>query len=571
MDEKVLLTTHNLWALAAGIVLVALIYLSARAARGKPVALPARFLAEIGLDKVPAPLLWLVGGVWTALLVAFLGGLVWLLLTFLLEGPPEAGKEAIDDRWYIWTLSGLTLALGAVIALPFTLLRTAFAARQTRTAEENLTTDLINKAVEGLGAQKEVSQIGRVIVIDDEEPDGGKRTEVEWRKTPYEPRVGEMIVEEREWQVLTTTEPNLEVRVGAILSLERIARERAKTGTEDGGADHIRIMEILCAYIRENAPASDCKDHPFGAWPAYPEDPTPEVLEERPGKLLERMEKLRGWTDEFPKPRVDIQAALEVIGRRTPQQITLERATPVRGSDDGYRLDLRETNLRRGDLSKLNFGHARFEAARMEGVDLGNAKIDGARLKDARMEGANLREARLEAAFLDRARLEGATLTEARMERAYLRGARLEGAGLDEAWMGGTHLAEARMEGANLAGSRMARAELSGARIEGAYLREAQMDAAYFERARMDENTSLNEALVRHAAVQATALPAGVFDLEQISTMFGDGSVRLPEHLKSHRPRHWPEAELGFKFDREWERWKREGDAYRTPEQRGEG
>ena len=42
------------------------------------------------------------------------------------------------------------------------------------------------------------------------------------------------------------TAPNLEVRIGVIYALERIA--------QDSGQDHTHIMAVLCAYIRNNAP-----------------------------------------------------------------------------------------------------------------------------------------------------------------------------------------------------------------------------------------------------------------------------------------------------------------------------
>ena len=42
------------------------------------------------------------------------------------------------------------------------------------------------------------------------------------------------------------TAPNLEVRIGVIYALERIA--------QDSGQDHTHIMAVLCAYIRNNTP-----------------------------------------------------------------------------------------------------------------------------------------------------------------------------------------------------------------------------------------------------------------------------------------------------------------------------
>jgi hypothetical protein len=48
---------------------------------------------------------------------------------------------------------------------------------------------------------------------------------------------------------MKAAEPNLEVRLGGIYALERIAR--------DSPRDHWTIMEVLTAYVRENAPTPE--------------------------------------------------------------------------------------------------------------------------------------------------------------------------------------------------------------------------------------------------------------------------------------------------------------------------
>jgi hypothetical protein len=75
------------------------------------------------------------------------------------------------------------------------------------------------------------------------------------------------------WTVEEETVPNLEVRLGTIYALERIA--------EDSERDHIPIMETLCAYIRQNAPASNAMNHTLGDWPDWPEDADEETRAER--------------------------------------------------------------------------------------------------------------------------------------------------------------------------------------------------------------------------------------------------------------------------------------------------
>ena len=189
--------------------------------------------------------------------------------------PSQSGKPgdptAIRDLSYaIAVLLGVLVAASTV---PFALIRVWINDRTIKAAEQGLITDRINTAVTGLGVEKTVKQTAP----------GGKITE--------------------------NTDANIEVRLGAVYALERIS--------QDSDRDHMRIMEILCAYIRTNAPLD-------------------------PETSMSRKE-----------PRADIQAALTVIGRRAPDKIALERTK-------GFELDLRDTDLRYVDLSDGDFAQARF-------------------------------------------------------------------------------------------------------------------------------------------------------------------------------------------------------------------
>jgi hypothetical protein len=82
-------------------------------------------------------------------------------------------------------------------------------------------------------------------------------------------------------------QPNLEVRLGGIYALERIARDSPK--------DHWTIMEVLTAYVRRNAP-----------WPPVP----PATAGRAAGA---------GEPQPPPKPRTDIQAILTVPGAGGPR------------------------------------------------------------------------------------------------------------------------------------------------------------------------------------------------------------------------------------------------------------
>jgi hypothetical protein len=130
---------------------------------------------------------------------------------------------------------------------------------------------------------------------------------------------------------------SLDVRLGGIYALERLARESRN--------DHGPISEILTAYIREHTrPTSH--DQTAG------QDPETQPVAAK-------------------RVATDVQAALIVLGRRT-----LAHDPPAPWS--------------------VNLGGAHLEAARLDG-----AHLEGALLADAHLQGALLVNAHLEGARLD--------------------------------------------------------------------------------------------------------------------------------------------------------------------------
>ena len=306
------------------------------------------------------------------------------------NSPPDWIKARTFGRILGWCLAALTLAtiatavfglirlfteiftldddplrdmgyiLLGLFGAPFVVWRAIIAQKQATTAEQGLITDRINKAVAGLGTEKTVKHLKK--------KDDGSR------------------------YALESTVPNIEVRIGAIYSLERIA--------QDSERDHIQIMEILCAYIRQNAPAEGAQDHGFGDW-----EP-PEDLAAREAARQERFGESRSegqvhtWAQNLKPPRPDIQTALEVIGRRSDDRIRFENDRKHRG-ESRYQLDLRRANLQGADLSHLKLQKALLQASRLEGADLSWARLEGAFLHDARFsETTDFRPATLRCAGL---------------------------------------------------------------------------------------------------------------------------------------------------------------------------
>jgi len=171
--------------------------------------------------------------------------------------------------------------------------------------------------------------------------------------------------------------PNIEVRLGAIYALERIA--------QDSPRDHWPIMEVLTAYVRQNA--------------RYPEQaPT----EEENQKAIES------------GPSTEVQAILTVLGRRKRD----------RGRErEGQSLDLLKSDLRGADFFKAHLEGAQFNGAHLEGAEFGYAYLKGAKFDGAHLEGARFYQAYLEGARFVRAHLKGALFDKAHLEGALFYGA----------------------------------------------------------------------------------------------------------------------------------------------------
>ena len=150
----------------------------------------------------------------------------------------------------------------------------------------------------------------------------------------------------------------LDVRIGGIYALERVARDSAK--------DHPTIMEVLNAFIRE---------HSREPWPVD-------------GEGAQQGEK---------KTRPDVQAAATVAGRRDAKRgtppIDLVGADLTRADLDGA--DLTHANLLNAHLTRANLARANLIGAYLVGADLARANLHDADLAGADLTRANLTDARL--------------------------------------------------------------------------------------------------------------------------------------------------------------------------------
>ena len=273
----------------------------------------------------------------------------------------------------------------------------------------------------------------------------------------------------------------LEIRLGAIYALERIAR--------DSPRDHWPIMEVLTAYVRQNARRT-------------PVDPFPPPLTPDEVDQMEYAAQFRSWQPGGLRARADIQAIMTVIGR------TAEHAGRLKGQT---------LNLAGADLQHVDLTHAQLQGAMLRAVDL-----RGAELSYTQLEGVYLSEAELAGVDLSFTRLRGVWMYDANLEGAQLYGAELEGAGLANSCLSRAKLSGARLRGTVFVGADLSSADFEGAFLDRASFRKASsLDGAVFKDAHLDE-ADFRETDLRRTIGLTRA---------QIDVAITDHTTLLPDYL----------------------------------------
>ena len=587
-----------------------------------------------------------------ALFIAILTGVIWLALSDRENERPDPARRALEafgwvympiwliifaaTLWSLWQVFpgvgspvaqdgfrslGLGALIAALLGAPFVIWGTVLKHQTVMFQKEGHMTDRINKAVEQLGAEKEVRRLGRNISIRTKRPEGYEEIErlFVFKGDEFSYVDGDDVSVEP-WEEVTLSAPNIEVRIGAILSLERIAQDSTR---HDKGRDHVRVMEILCAYIRENSNATPPIDHDFGVWESLKMNATEEERAAHIEKRDERFSKYgRGnvwdWAQNLPEPRADIALALKVLGRRTAEQRKVEAAWPDPSTKDtiwpfdlpcpilpkdsderaltsdeldgfkknldawmekikdysGYQLDLRGANLQRADMSAMRpdqsdavFSGVLFERSKMQGVNLSLARLEGANFIGASLEAAHMFRVTATGMSGFGVNFESANLFEAELNGAWLRGAKLNGAAPHIAQLCFANLIAARFECADLYGAQLQGALVQQADFRGADLDRARMAATFVNRVKFDDQTSLELADFSNCGFKHVDFSYSCISIDQIFSAFGDGSVLLPDGVD--RPKHWPEQSFRLygddDFTTQWRKWQEKPDSYKPP------
>jgi uncharacterized protein YjbI with pentapeptide repeats len=360
----------------------------------------ARFKTAIGADAVPSAVVALFGLFWVAIFLALFGA----ILTVILHGTSRllAGAETMDLRGDAILLAAFTATLGAVVALPLTLIRIGLTRQQNDHAAQVLFNDKISAAAADLYATKETTR----------------------RFQPMGERPA--------WRDMR--EDDIVRRIAAIDALEGLADERS---------DEVpRIARMLGVYVRELSRE-------------YPAETLP------PGLVGEAIED---WARSLKVKRTDAQAAVQALGRlrkRHNDRFTTQRIDLRAANLQAMDLSGSAFSFEGALFQEAQLQGATLINAQMRSAYLNNAAMQGAMLFTANLKDASLKKAKLQGAHLVKSQMNFRTvLAKAEMEGAYLQMAEMQGVNLQEALMQCTHIRLANLQGALLKGTQMNGANL---------------------------------------------------------------------------------------------------------------
>jgi uncharacterized protein YjbI with pentapeptide repeats len=263
----------------------------------------------------------------------------------------------------------------------------------------------------------------------------------------------------------------IDARLGAIYSLERVAR--------DSGRDHPAVMEVLTAFIRRTSQSRD-----------------------------------------FAVPQ-DLQAAATVVCRRQAER---DRATVNLRSARLHALDLTAAILSGADLSECELGGAVLNDGELSGAKLNGADLAGAELDVTCLRGADLSQARLTSAKLRAASLVGAVLAEADLTGADLRDACLRGVPATGSLLKTADLGGADLTKANLCEADLTRARLNSCAMRGALLRSAKLTGADLTGADLS-GADLTGAVLSNANLHGVTLSGANLSNSNLSGARLDGAI----------------------------------------------
>ncbi len=361
------------------------------------------------------------------------------------------------------SIAGSMTLLIAVLGVILTLIRNLLTRQQNNTDEQRLVTEQISRAVDQIGAYKQTAS-------------------------------GAML------------EPNIEVRLGGLYSLQRIM--------QDSPRDEETIAKIFYAYVRENAKRDKIKI---------------EIIDTPPREDVQTaLDIIKKFNEEWGEQGKNISDDSRINFSRT-----CLKAYSLKDIDFSYAI-LESIDLASLQLVETNFYYSNLSGADLSGAELIDINLSNANLFCANLSGANLYNSNLIGVVLAHAILSNTGLYDVDFASADLSSINLSGAVVYRTSFHASAVYNANLSGADLSHSDLSYANLSGANLSGANLSSSNLSYVNLSRANLSgADLSTAENLIQ----------------EQIDKAKGDKKTKLPEDLK--RPDSWKKKPTTKKIKKE--------------------
>ena len=341
------------------------------------------FQELVGLERLNSGVFFIIILMWSTIFASLFAGLFFVIWNFISIGVSSISDPASNWRWQysLAKLAALTATLGAVVALPFTMVRLTYSKRQADVADNQLErtleaqfNDKIDKAASELHTQRQITK---------------------WR----------------EKNSITGWEDDITRRNGAIDRLYGLVIENPNSVD--------RVTKILMVYVRELTRE-------------FPPASTPREAS---------LESLKNWALELKLSRSDMQYAVQILGQM--RQAT--KAALDTGQINLSRINLQNFQLPSVDFENVSFQGSNLLGAslpnsNLKGVNFDALEVSFANLKNSNLTGASFWKTKLIGSNLSGANLTNSALCFAKLSKANLNYATLNGADLDYADLAGIDL-----------------------------------------------------------------------------------------------------------------------------------
>lgn len=286
---------------------------------------------------------------------------------------------------------------------------------------------------------------------------------------------------------------DLQVRIGAIYSMERLAK--------DSPRDHWTVMEVLTSFIKSKSFKQESVIIP-----------NLENLQNKSRDTITQSVLQKIQQEQQIKITIDIQAALTVISRRNHNQDPKDKYLDI------SHCDIRGADLRKAKLNKADLTNTNLSRANLEDAELSEAKLQNSDLTHAWLNKANLKRANLHLAKLNAAQLQEAQLQKTDLTGAEIKSVNLNNAKLNKAILHGAILCRSTLNNTDLTDAKLKRTNLKEAKIDNKtrldekWKRVHQINISGAKGKNFDPSCDFSEAVLTNANFDGASLKGANFD-----------------------------------------------------------